>query len=98
MMSYEGLRPRATALEQLAAYSSIDAQITGGGEPLQVPAVEVSPTFFATLGVGPARGRAFLTGALAPDDDRRAHGPKSPQYRCLGSPRTRHTCRSASVG
>ncbi|HZB25270.1 MAG TPA: ABC transporter permease, partial [Vicinamibacterales bacterium] len=28
--------------------------------------------FFATLGVNPARGRAFLTGALASDDDRTA--------------------------
>ena len=71
-MSYEALRPRVTALEHLAAYRSIDAQLTGGGEPRQVPAVEVSPNFFATLGVSPARGRAFLTGALAPDDDRTA--------------------------
>ena len=70
--SYEALRPRVTALEHLAAYNSIDAQLSGVGEPLQVPAVEVSPNFFATLGVGPARGRAFLTGALAPDDDRTA--------------------------
>src|SRR5687768_18112882 len=61
--SYDGLRPRVTAFEDLAAYNSIDAQLTGGGEPLQVPAVEVSPNFFATLGVSPARGRAFLTGA-----------------------------------
>src|SRR5262249_28410004 len=38
--------------------------------PLQVPALDVSPNFFATLGVNPARGRAFLTGAAAPDDDR----------------------------
>jgi predicted permease len=71
-LSYEGLRPRVTAFEDLAAYNSIDAQLTGGDEPLQVPAVEVSPNFFATLGVGPARGRAFLTGASAPDDDRTA--------------------------
>jgi predicted permease len=70
--SYEALHPRLTTLEQLAAYRPIDAQLTGGGEPLQVPAVEVSPNFFATLGVSPARGRAFLTGALAPDDDRTA--------------------------
>jgi predicted permease len=71
-VSYEALRPRVTALDHLAAYSSIDAQLTGRGEPLQVPAVDVSPNFFATLGVTPARGRAFLTGAAAPDDDRSA--------------------------
>ena len=71
-VSYEALRPRVTALDHLAAYSPIDAELTGRGEPLQVPALDVSPNFFATLGVSPARGRAFLTGAAAPDDDRSA--------------------------
>ena len=71
-VSYQAMRPRLTALDHLAAYAPIDAPLTGRGEPLQVPALEVSPNFFATLGVGPARGRAFLTGALATDDDRSA--------------------------
>jgi len=71
-VSYEALRPLVTTLDHLAAYSSIDAQLTGRGEPLQVPALDVSPNFFATLGVSPARGRAFLTGAAASDDDRSA--------------------------
>jgi putative ABC transport system permease protein len=68
-VSYEGLRTRVTTLESLAAYNSINAELTGRGEPLQVPALAVSPNFFDTLGVGPARGRTFLTGAAAPDDD-----------------------------
>ena len=68
-VSYEGLRTRVTTLDHLAAYNSINAELTGRGEPLQVPALDVSPNFFATLGVSPARGRAFLTGAAAPDDD-----------------------------
>jgi predicted permease len=71
-VSYEGLRPRVTTLEHLAAYASVTAQLTGRGEPLQLGALDVSPNFFATLGVNPARGRAFLTGAAAPDDDRSA--------------------------
>jgi predicted permease len=71
-VSYEALRPRVTALDHLAAYAPIDAQLTGRSEPRQLPAVDVSPNFFATLGVTPARGRAFLTGAAAPDDDRSA--------------------------
>jgi putative ABC transport system permease protein len=71
-VTYEGLRSRATTLDHLAAYNSIDAQLTGRGEPLQVPALDVSPNFFTTLGVNPARGRAFLTGAAAPDNDRTA--------------------------
>jgi putative ABC transport system permease protein len=66
--TYEALRRRVT-LDQLAAYNSIDAQLTGRGEPLQLPGLEVSSSFFATLGVTPARGRAFLTGAAASDDD-----------------------------
>src|SRR5215212_2814407 len=70
-LTYEALRRRVT-LDQLAAYNSIDAQLTGRGEPLQLPALEVSPNFFAMLGVTPALGRAFLTGAAAPDDDRSA--------------------------
>jgi predicted permease len=71
-VTYEALRPRVTAFDHLAAYSSIDAQLTGRGEPLQLRALDVSPNFFATLGINPARGRAFLTGAAAPDDDRAA--------------------------
>jgi len=69
-LTYEAMRPRVSALDQLAAYGSIDVQITGRGEPRQVHALDVSPNFFATLGVNPARGRAFLVGASTPDDDR----------------------------
>ena len=68
-ITYEALRRRVTAFDSLAAYSSINAQLTGRGEPRQLGALDVSPNFFATLGVTPARGRAFLTGAVAPDDD-----------------------------
>jgi predicted permease len=71
-LSYEALRPRVTVFDDLAAYTSIDVQLTGRGEPLQVGALDVSPNFFATLGVTPARGRAFLTVAAASDDDRAA--------------------------
>src|SRR5262245_13532473 len=69
-VTYDGLRPRVTTLASLSAYTSIDAQLSGRGEPLQVHALDVSPDFFATLGVDAALGRAFLTGAAAPDDDR----------------------------
>ena len=71
-VTYEAVRQRVSAFDHLAAYNSIDAQVTGRGEPLQVHALEVSPNFFATLGVDPAQGRAFFTGAAAPDDDRSA--------------------------
>src|SRR5262249_45753519 len=68
-LTYEALGPRVTAFDHLAAYTSIDAQLTGRGEPVQAHALDGSPNFFATLRVNPARGRAFLTGAAAPDDD-----------------------------
>ena len=68
--SYEALRPRVTTLDHLAAYTSADVPLTGRGEPLQLPALDVSPNFFATLGVNPARGRAFLDGPAALDDER----------------------------
>jgi putative ABC transport system permease protein len=71
-VTYEALRPRLTTLDHLAAYTSADVQLTGRGEPLKVQALEVSPNFFATLGVNPTRGRTFLSGAAAPDDDRAA--------------------------
>jgi predicted permease len=70
-VSYDGLRTRVTTLDELAAYDSVDAQITGHGEPLQVPGLDVSPNFFATLDVTPALGRAFLTGDAASEDDNR---------------------------
>jgi putative ABC transport system permease protein len=68
-ITYEALHPRLTAFDALAAYRSMNAQLGGRGEPRQVGALEVSANFFTTLGVTPARGRAFLTGATAPDDD-----------------------------
>jgi predicted permease len=68
-VTYEGLRQRASVFDDLAAYTSIDVQFTGRGEPLQLRALDVSPNFFATLGVNPARGRAFFTGISGPDDD-----------------------------
>jgi putative ABC transport system permease protein len=41
--------------------------MTGGGEPTQLDAARVSTNFFATLGVTPALGRAFVDGESAPD-------------------------------
>ena len=72
-VTYETLRRRAGAFDDLAAYSSSDAPLTGRGEPIQLRALDVSPNFFATLGVTTAaRGRTFLIGAAATDDDRSA--------------------------
>ncbi len=58
-VSYDALRTRTTSLDQLGAYSSIDALLTGRGEPRRLDALDVSPNFFATLGVEPTLGRSF---------------------------------------
>jgi putative ABC transport system permease protein len=71
-VTYDALRARVTTLDALAAYNSIEVPLTGRGDPLQVHALDVSSNFFVTLGVPPARGRAFLTGAAASADDRTA--------------------------
>jgi putative ABC transport system permease protein len=71
-MSFDALREHLTTFEHLAAYNSVNAQLTGRGEPLLLPALEVSPNFFNTLGVTPVRGRTFQSGAAGPDDDRTA--------------------------
>jgi hypothetical protein len=65
-VSYEGLRTRVTTLESLTAYNSVDAELSGGGEPLQVPALQVSPTFFATLGARFSQVTRRLTMTRAP--------------------------------
>jgi predicted permease len=71
-VTHQALGSVATTLESLSAYNPIDAELTGRGEPVQVPALNVSPNFFATLGVSPTLGRAFLTEAAAAGDDRSA--------------------------
>src|SRR5215510_13813341 len=43
--TFEGLRARTTTLDALAAYDSMSAELTGRGEPLDVPGLEVSPNF-----------------------------------------------------
>lgn len=67
--SYDGLRPLVGTFEHLSAYAPTDVYLTGRGEPLELSALDVSPNFFAALGVTPARGRAFFTGTAAAADD-----------------------------
>src|SRR3954454_24450922 len=46
-VAYEALRLRTPALEAPAPYASVGAPPTGRGEPQQLPALDVSPNFFA---------------------------------------------------
>jgi putative ABC transport system permease protein len=63
-------RDQAKVFEQIAAYFSGTADLTGSGEPARLGAGFVSADLFATLGVAPARGRAFT-----PDEEKPGGAP-----------------------
>ena len=71
LLRYELLRDRtdrARVFESVAAWANDDFNLTGVGEPVQVPVARVSANFFATLGVRPQIGRTFN------EDEGRAEG------------------------
>jgi predicted permease len=49
-------------LEAVAAWSSGQANLTGGGEPVRVGYAEVTPNTFTVLGARPLTGRTFADG------------------------------------
>lgn len=59
LMRYELIQKRARTLS-IAAWTNDDFNLTGVGEPVQVPVARVTPNFFSLLGVRPAMGRTFL--------------------------------------
>lgn len=56
---YQAIRTRTHSFEQLAAHTSMDANLTGEGDPERVQAEKVTSDFFSVLGVHPLVGRAF---------------------------------------
>ncbi|HEY8149720.1 MAG TPA: ABC transporter permease [Vicinamibacteria bacterium] len=62
-------RARARSLDGIVAFSRIEANLTGGGDPERLPAARVSPGLLALLGVTPALGRAFAPGEGLPGGD-----------------------------
>jgi putative ABC transport system permease protein len=64
LLRYELLRDHARTFET-AAWANDNFNLTGAGEPVQIPVARVSPNFFSMLGVRPALGRAFT-----PDEGR----------------------------
>jgi putative ABC transport system permease protein len=56
---YELLRDHGQQFEGVAAWVDDNLNLTGSGEPLQVPVARVTPNFFSTLGVQPQPGRGF---------------------------------------
>jgi putative ABC transport system permease protein len=54
------LREQCQSYEDLAAYTTGGANLTGSGEPVRVSSAIVSPGFFQILGLQPAIGRTFV--------------------------------------
>ena len=56
---FEMIRRDATTLEQVAAYTNPNFNITGFDEAERVNGEVISPDYFSTLGVSPVMGRGF---------------------------------------
>ncbi len=59
LLRYELLRDANRSFQSVAVWTNDNLNLTGAGEPAQVPIARVSPSFFATLAVGPQLGRVF---------------------------------------
>jgi putative ABC transport system permease protein len=59
LLRYELVRDRSQSFESVAAWANDNLNLTGHGEPLQVPVARVSPNFFSLLAVEPQLGRTF---------------------------------------
>src|SRR5262249_27626370 len=63
--NYYAWREQSQVFENLAAWRILLENLTGAGEPEQMPGQAVSASFFPLLGVAPMLGRSFL-----PEEDR----------------------------
>lgn len=59
LVRYEFLRDHAHTVT-VAAWTNDTLDLTGAGEPAQLPVARVTPDFFSMLGVAPALGRTFV--------------------------------------
>jgi putative ABC transport system permease protein len=59
LLRYELLRDFNHSLQSISAWTNDNLNLTGSGEPIQVPIARVSPNFFYTLGVQAQFGRIF---------------------------------------
>jgi putative ABC transport system permease protein len=56
--------------QDMAAYGSAAANLTGAGEPEQILGARVSSGYFGVLGIQPSVGRSFLSQEYQPGSDR----------------------------
>ncbi len=59
LLAYELVRDLNHSFQTVAVWTNDNLNLTGAGEPLQVPIARVSPSFLSTLGVQPQLGRTF---------------------------------------
>jgi putative ABC transport system permease protein len=59
LLRYELLRDANQSFQSVAVWTNDNLNLTGSGEPVQVPVARVSPNFFSTLRVQPHLGRVF---------------------------------------
>ena len=59
LLRYELVRDINRSFDSVAVWTNDNLNLTGSGEPLQVPVARVSPSFFSMLGVQPQLGRLF---------------------------------------
>jgi len=59
LLRYEMVRDTNQSFQSVAVWTNDNLNLTGSGEPLQVPVSRVSPSFFSMLGVQAQVGRTF---------------------------------------
>jgi len=59
LLRYELLRDANRSFQSVAVWTNDNLNLTGSGDPLEVPVARVSPGFFRTLGLEPQLGRFF---------------------------------------
>ncbi len=90
-MNYLSWKEQQRSFEQLGAIGFANYNLTGVGDPEQVPGGTITPSIFPILGIQPLRGRAFQEG-----DD----GPGSPNVAMIseGLWRRRFGADTAAIG
>ena len=91
LMRYETVRDQNRSFESVAVWTNDNLNLTGNGDPVQVPVARVSPSFFRLLGVRPQLGRTFT------EDEGRPEG-KQVVMLSDGIWRTRYHANAAIVG
>lgn len=59
LLRYELLHDSSKSFQTVAVWANDNLNLTGSGQPVQVPVTRVSPGFFSMLGVKPVLGRVF---------------------------------------